>query len=463
MNSMTETIHFKTTALALCVTLSIAATVWLTYAPRTALLAAAALIALVLVWRQPFWGLLGMVLLAMSGELQHFESGFSLQQALAAVVTARVTLHIALEGEDLRQTGLVAPLFLFAAILAGLQARFGGAEIEGLTVLTLLAYPIAFWLFLQLVRTERQISWVIAAVASGAVLAAAGTLLQTFADFSLLSALRGIDPVDRNVVAEGWERAIGLMQSPNVQAYPYLAAIPVMVAAIFSKPRRWIRLALYTAIGLCFLGLVITFSRSGYIGLVAGLGWLALVLPGSNARRLLAGGVGLVLCTFLLVPPDIMIARFLAIPEQMGGQADRLVHYKAGVATFLRSPLWGGGPRVFGSELVKRDGGEPDIPHANILVVLVDAGALGFAALVWFLGRYLRLLRRGLQSLAWSPLKYYAVGVLGGLIALIVQGFFVANMGWSLLWTLAAVPACCVLAQQAGRKMSFEPSLRPQT
>ncbi|HXZ13269.1 MAG TPA: O-antigen ligase family protein [Candidatus Sulfotelmatobacter sp.] len=460
MHSAIETIQFRSAGLALCVTLSIAATVWLAYAPQTVLLAAAGLIALILVWRQPFLGLLGMVLLAMAGELQHFESGFSVQQAVAALVTARVALPIVLGGENFRYTGLTLPLFVFALILAGLQARFGGAEIEGLTVLTVLGYPIAFWLFLQLVRTERQIAWVIAAVAFGAVLAAAGTLLQSFADFSLLSALRGIDPADRNVVAEGWERAIGLMQSPNVQAYPYLVAIPLMVATIFSKPRRWIRLALYAGTGLCFLGLVITFSRSGYIGLVAGLAWLALALPGSNARRLLAGGAGLVLCTFLLVPPDIMIARFLAIPEQMGGQSDRLVHYKAGLATFLRNPLWGGGPRVFGSELVKREGGEPDIPHANLLVVAVDSGLLGFAALGWFLKRYGRLLRRGWGSLGWSPPRYYALGFCGGLIAFLVQGLFEANMGWSLVWALAAVPACCVLAEPPIQNPGFPHSLR---
>jgi O-antigen ligase len=282
----------------------------------------------------------------------------------------------------------------------------------------------------------------------GAISASLATFLQYFGDYSLLYAIRGIQPVDTSQVADGWQRAIGLMQSPNVQAYPYLLVIPLLVALLFSGLRRWIKIALSGGLMICFLGLVITFSRSGYIGVVVGLAWLGFMLPAKKSWRLVVLAGVLVCLTFLLVPASVQIERFLTIPEQLGGEADRSIHYAAALESTIENPILGGGSSAFGEALWRRGGGEPDIPHSNLLIVLVDSGLVGLGAILWFLIRYIRLLRRGLISMAWSPMKYCLLGTCAGLVAFMAQGLFVPNMGWSLLWSIGALPACCTLVRE---------------
>ena len=159
----------------------------------------------------------------------------------------------------------------------------------------------------------------------------------------MLYAIRGIQPVDTSQVAEGWQRAIGSMQSPNVQAYPYLLVIPLLAALLFSSLHRLIKFALFGALVISFLGLAITFSRSGYIGVVVGLIWLGILLPAKKSWRIVVVAAVLLCLTFLLVPPTVLVERFLMIPEQLGGQSDRSIHYEAALESTIENPILGGG------------------------------------------------------------------------------------------------------------------------
>jgi hypothetical protein len=51
-----------------------------------------------------------------------------------------------------------------------------------------------------------------------------------------------------------------------------------------------------------------------------------------------------------------------------------------------------------------------------------------------------------MAGMPWSPLRTYAIGVWAGLVGFQVQGLFITNMGWFLMWAMAAIPLCCALA-----------------
>lgn len=436
------------TRIGVCVSVACVATFLIVYEPKeTLLITGGALLCGAILWR-PFIGIPVIFLLGIAGELQHFDSGFSLQKVVVGLVTLGMVSRIPFQEVRFRRTGLMVPLIVFFLIFCLLQARDIGNEEDRATMLTYLGYPVGFFLVLNLVKTRRQVWWVSSAIIVGAALASIATFLQYFGDYSVLYAIRGIQPVDTSQVAEGWQRAIGLMQSPNVQAYPYLLVIPLLAALLFSSLHRLIKFALFGALVISFLGLAITFSRSGYIGVVVGLIWLGILLPAKKSWRIVVVAAVLLCLTFLLVPPTVLVERFLMIPEQLGGQSDRSIHYEAALESTIENPILGGGSSAFGSALIRREGGEPDIPHSNLLIILVDSGIVGLAAMLWFLIRYVRFLRRALSSMTWSRMKYCLVGIGAGLVAFMAQGLFVPNMGWSILWATAALPVCCAMAQE---------------
>jgi hypothetical protein len=448
IDQMLQDIQDSGVRIGVCAAVACLGTLLMVYEPKATFLGALAILLCGAILWQPFIGIPVIILLGIAGELQHFESGFSIQKAVIGLITLGLIGRTLVQDIRFRRTGLVVPLITFFLIFCLLQSRDIGDDEDRATTLTYLGYPLGFFLVLNLVKSRRQVWWASSAIILGAITASLATFLQYFGDYSVLYAIRGIEPVATSQVADGWQRAIGLMQSPNVQAYPYLLAIPLLFALLFSGLRQWIKIALFSGLMTCFFGLAITFSRSGYIGVLVGLAWLGFMLPARKSWRLAALASVLVCMTFLIVPPTVLIERFLTIPEQIGGQSDRSIHYEAAWESTIENPVVGGGSNAFGSALTRREGGERDIPHSNLLIVLVDSGLVGLAAMVWFLIRYIRFIRHGLTVMPWSPMKYCLMGICAGLISFMAQGLFVPNMGWSILWVIAALPACCKFARE---------------
>jgi hypothetical protein len=139
------------------------------------------------------------------------------------------------------------------------------------------------------------------------------------------------------------------------------------------------------------------------------------------------------------------VARFENAPQVFW--QDRWIQYEAGLNLTLEHPLFGAGKEAFVLQM-RNKVGQPLEPHSNLLAVAINSGMVGLGAFLWLGVRYVRFVRRGFTAMRQSPLRYYALGSYAGLLGFLVQGLLVSNMGWFMMWAMAAIPPCCILAQR---------------
>jgi O-Antigen ligase len=429
------------------VPLMLASAALVVYWPSAALPAVLGTIASVAILVNPFVGVPIIFLLGMIGDVQHFAMGLSLAKPVCLLVLLGLTAKFACGKLPLRHTGLELPLTAFLFVYCAGASRNIGEGLSWVGLVTMLGYPVAFLLVLNLVRSPRQLGWVIATIAAGTLLASFPGIIEHYDGYNVLSLLKNVQPHDAALVADDWHRSLGLTRDPNETAYPHLLAIPLLIAAAASSRKLWVRGALTAITATSAFALAITFSRGAYLGIALALAWLLFKLPSGDSWRALAIAVAGLALVFCLVTPQVLWARFGLLPEQAGGQSDRWIQYATGIRLLWANPVFGSGSNAYRMEMNRQVLGMVDV-HSNVLSVAVDSGLVGLAFLLWLVVAYVQFVRRGFASMPWSPPKYYAVGTCAGLIAFLVQGFFIGNMGWFVLWGAAALPVCCVLAHR---------------
>lgn len=139
---------------------------------------------------------------------------------------------------------------------------------------------------------------------------------------------------------ELFERAIGTSVDPNVLGGLLLMlgalAGPQLVAKRPLFP-RWLAMVIF---GLLFLALILTFSRGALVGLVSGLGFVAL----ARYRRLLPYMLVIGLLFLLLPPAQAYILRFVeGIQGQDLATQMRYGEYKDALILVQRYPVFGVG------------------------------------------------------------------------------------------------------------------------
>jgi O-antigen ligase len=251
-------------------------------------------------------------------------------------------------------------------------------------------------------------------------------------------------------------RALGPFGQPNRLGGYLIAAIPVAVALALSTQDRTLKVALMAAVfGLMFC-LVSTYSRGAWIGLLAGLAALAVVVarwPELSPRAPLAAAVAacLILPAVILLPsivsrlrpaPAASTAQNLPFdPERQGSPAMRRAVWEGALRATARRPVTGYGIGAFreafdrfkGATMkrLEAEGGRTaDQAHGEYLAVLTERGALGLAAFV-------AVALLGLAA-AWSavgaegsPATRWAVaGVFGGVVALLAHAVFEDNLSF---------------------------------
>jgi len=417
-------------------------------------------IAIVSIVRWPILGITVIFFLGPLGELQHFESGSSLVQIITLLLGVGLLVGLVTRRMSLRRTGLELRVVAFMLVYFIGAARDAIDPQKLIGLLTMLGYPVMFILVLNLVRTRRHVGWVVGALAIATTLAAGTSILEELVGFDPLVLLRGLEPVATAEVGPGLNRVLGFALDSNAAAYPFLISIPLFIAAAIVTRNRWFRGALVAVTCSATLGLVFTFSRSAYIAISIGLMFLLLNLERRKSLRVVAAVFVFVALLFYVLPEGSLTARFEEVPEQVGTMTDRWAHYQIAASQLLRNPLFGGGIELFRSEFEARFGSS-GIAHSNLLDVAVNSGAVGLAALLSMLVPYFRFVRRGIAIMPWSPLRYYAIGSCAGLVAFLVQGFFMVNMGWFLLWAMAAIPLCCIVATDEDSASRSGPRLSP--
>lgn len=206
------------------------------------------------------------------------------------------------------------------------------------------------------------------------------------------------------------ERAIGTSVDPNV-----LGGLLLMLGALAGPQAaarrplfpRWL---IFLMVGLIFVALVLTFSRSAMLGLAAGLGFVAVV----RYRRLLPAMLFVALLILVLPVTQAYVARFL---EGFQGQdlatQMRFGEYKDALRLIQRYPVFGVG-----------FAGTPDIDIylgvANVYLTIAQVmGLVGLSAFFAVVGTVFgyAFLHRG-----WFKTNPRADGLWLGLHAALVGG-----------------------------------------
>ena len=269
------------------------------------------------------------------------------------------------------------------------------------------------------------------AVAAAASLRAIGQFIVTYIHFLSTHTVEN-DPV---VLARIRGFMGHWMTFSGEQVLIWCAAVPALIAL----GRRWT--IPVTAIGAT---LILSFTRSAWLGAIAGVAAVALFLP----RRLLIP-VLLPLVIIAAASSGLIYHRVAQSFETTSnpnsgageGVTSRLKLWKAGVQMIHDHPLFGVGPQRIALEFPQYYRGS-DIKsfyyghmENNFMQLAAERGLLCLAAFLWFIFELYASLT-GMLKTAGEETRWAVLSALAALTGFLVSGFFEYNFGDSEVFLL---------------------------
>ena len=345
-------------------------------------------------------------------------------------------------------------VILGIAILATGFSPVPIAAFKGL--LKLLSYLGVYALVLKLLR--QQPAWwdrLVAGLLGGGLLSSVLALRQLYASTEDLATW-----ADPNSISAGTIRIYGPLGNPNLLAGYLLPLLPLATVALIRWSGVGSRLFAAITLVLASTATTLTYSRGGWLGMVAALAVLLLLLLLRSTRRwplfwrrllplavLFAGAMLLAVAAVKLEPIRTRITSLLA------GRGDssnnfRINVWLAAIEMIQDRPWLGIGPgnNAFNSiyPLYQQPKFNALSAYSVPLEILVETG---FPGLIASLGLLISSMGRGLDSLSSdAPMALASLGCLAAMAGLLVQGitdtiFFrpeVQLIGWFCLATLAS-------------------------
>jgi putative inorganic carbon (HCO3(-)) transporter len=357
--------------------------------------------------------------------------------------------------------GRIGPISGWLLLLLGVLVLATGfspvpaAAAKGL--LKLLSYLGVYALMRQLLATAPP--WwdrIVAALLGGGLLTSVIGIRQLYGDTSALA--RWSDP---NSVARGTVRIYSTLDNPNLLAGYLLPLLPLAVVALWRWRRLSARLFALTTIVLGSAAVGFSFSRGGWLGLLAAYGVLGLLLALRLTRSwpplwrrlfplalLLLSVTALVVAFMLVEPLQVRVMSLLAGREDSSNNF-RINVWMSVLQMIQDRPWLGIGPGNDAFNLIYPLYQQPKFnalsAYSIPLELAVEGGIPGLLAgfgLLW------GSLRCGLAQLRTDhALTLPALGAAAAIVGLLVQGltdtiFFrpeVQITGWFCLATLAAI------------------------
>jgi putative inorganic carbon (hco3(-)) transporter len=327
------------------------------------------------------------------------------------------------------------------------------AAFKGL--LKLLSYLGVYALMRQLLEAAPQ--WwnrLVAALLAGELASAVIAIRQLYGDTSELA--RWADP---NSVADGTIRVYGPLENPNLLAGYLIPILPIALVALL-RWRSWPqRLFAAASLVLGAVALFLSYSRGGWLGMLAALGSLALLLVLRQTRSwpplwrrlfpvlLIAAGVALLVVAVTQIEPLRIRVLSLVAGRQDSSNNFRINVWMAALAMVQDRPWLGIGPGNSAFNLIYPLYQQPKFnalsAYSVPLELLVEGGVPGLLA---GLGLLQASVRTGLSQLkgesSWALPALAAIAAIAGLC---MQGatdtiFFrpeVQITGWFCLATLS--------------------------
>ena len=342
---------------------------------------------------------------------------------------------------------------LAVAVLATGFSPVPMAAFKGL--MKLVSYLGVYALMRQLLEAAPQ--WwnrIVAALLAGELASAVIAIRQLYGDTGELA--RWADP---NSVADGTIRVYGPLENPNLLAGYLIPILPIALVALL-RWRRWPqRLFAAAALVLGAAALFLSYSRGGWLGMLAGLGAMALLLVLRQTRTwpplwrrlfpvlLIAAGVALLVVAVTQIEPLRIRVMSLVAGRQDSSNNFRINVWLAAIEMIQDRPWLGIGPGNSAFNLIYPLYQQPKFnalsAYSVPLELLVEGGIPNLLAGLGLLAASIRA--------GWAQLKgesswaLPALAALAAIAGLCMQGitdtiFFrpeVQLTGWFCLATLS--------------------------
>lgn len=234
----------------------------------------------------------------------------------------------------------------------------------------------------------------------------------------------------------------GMFDNPNDLALHLVTLVPLAVGLAFARRGLLAKIAYILCAALFVAGVVVTFSRGGFLGLSVASGVMAWKLGRKNRFLVMTLGA-LVLCVFIAAAPGGYGQRVSSMfGGDLTGSADarRDILWRSTLVA-LRHPLTGVGIGNF-----HHQGQRDQVSHNAYTQV---AAEMGFAALAFYLLLMVTPLRRlrevereALGAKDRAPFYYLAVGIQASIVAYMVSSFFASVAHLWYVYYLVAYAVC---------------------
>jgi putative inorganic carbon (HCO3(-)) transporter len=204
-------------------------------------------------------------------------------------------------------------------------------------------------------------------------------------------------------------RAVGTFVLPGELAGYLIFFIPIACALALTARERAPRMLAWSGVAIGSLAMVLSFSRTGWVGLAAGIA----VAAGLRAR-----GRGLVLGAALLGTVLALVLLLFNAHHNPSENYTRISIWQAAIGAIDRFPLTGVGPFGFSHiyPFVRMPDGDATAFHAHSLYLtfFAETGILGLLAFGWAIVTFWRAMG--------TPLALLPAAIAAGVAGALVQG-----------------------------------------
>ncbi len=278
---------------------------------------------------------------------------------------------------------------------------------------------IIFIVFVNVVRTELRLKLLLLLILAVSIYLSIGAI-NDYRQGLFLTGVAGTQ--DARIVG----RIKGLFQNSNDLAMHLVSMIPIAVALGLSRAGLFRKLIYFGGAAIMVCAVIVTFSRGGFIGLVAAVLVLVRRLGRKNRTATTAALVFAVLL-FLAFAPGAYSSRlstvFNSSADVTGSSSQRTEVLKRSVWVTLRYPLFGVGIGNF------RQKGQRNLETHNAYTqVSSEMGIAAMVVYIMFLVHPLKRLRLIENESYENPERrrfyYLSVGLQAALVGFMVSSFF---------------------------------------
>ena len=339
--------------------------------------------------------------------------------ALLALVALGFLSFLIRVGTDADFRPVYSPVNLFIWLFAGvyLVCTFSSVTPEESLEGGLLTFAFVLFAFVLMngVRTRRD------ADRLTGLLVAAGAAVSCYGIYQAVTGVTSTSTwVDTEKFASLTLRVYATLDNPNVLSEYLLLVIPLGAACTCSG-RGWKRLAALAATGLMAVCMLLTYSRGGWLGLIAAAALFLVLLDRRFIVLGLVCGLGL-----LFVLPESVLARFSSITDLSDSSTTYRIAIWLGAITMLKQ-YWfcglGTGTAAFTAVYPAYSFNAVSAPHAHnlFLQITCECGVCGLLSLLGAILAFYRCCGQALRAKPDRPLRLRLIALMSGVFGFLLQ------------------------------------------